>query len=92
MRRQRQLKKLRGPVKSDRRKPQTSIQVGHQPVLGSRGESTHNPIAAKRACLFDESGMLVNETTRQYLLKFMNAFSEWVEKNAVVGPRLKATG
>ncbi len=32
--------------------------------------------------LFDASGNLTNDSTRAFLTKFMNSFTEWVEKNA----------
>jgi chromate reductase, NAD(P)H dehydrogenase (quinone) len=35
------------------------------------------------ANLFDASGALVNEGTREFLQKFMNAFATWVENNAI---------
>jgi len=34
------------------------------------------------AKLFDESGNLVIESTREFLRKFMDAFAGWVERNA----------
>lgn len=34
------------------------------------------------ASLFDDSGALSNESTRQFLLKFMEAFATWAETNA----------
>ncbi len=34
------------------------------------------------AKLFDESGNLTNESTREFLRKFMAAFAEWVARNA----------
>lgn len=34
------------------------------------------------AKLFDDSGSLTNESTREFMQKFMNAFAEWVAKNA----------
>lgn len=33
------------------------------------------------AALFDQSGALVNASTRDFLSKFMAAFAEWVERN-----------
>ena len=33
--------------------------------------------------LFDDSGALANENTRQFLKKIMEAFANWVEKNSV---------
>jgi chromate reductase, NAD(P)H dehydrogenase (quinone) len=32
------------------------------------------------AKLFDANGNITNETTRELLTKFMNAFSDWVAK------------
>jgi chromate reductase len=32
------------------------------------------------ASLFDESGNLVNDSTRKYIQKFIDAFAEWVER------------
>lgn len=37
--------------------------------------------------LFNDQDVLVNEHTRELLWKFINAFSEWVEKNAPHPPR-----
>jgi chromate reductase len=34
------------------------------------------------AKLFDDSGMLVNDTTREFLQKFLQAFAQWIERNA----------
>jgi chromate reductase len=34
------------------------------------------------AKLFDESGNLTNESTREFLKKFMSAFAEWIARNA----------
>jgi chromate reductase len=33
------------------------------------------------AQLFDANGKMANEATREFLVKFMNAFAAWVEKN-----------
>ena len=41
------------------------------------------------ATLFDEKGLLSNESTRQYMQKFMIAFSDWVARNAAQ-PDLRA--
>ena len=30
--------------------------------------------------LFDQSGTLTNDSTREFLTKFMNAFAEWIER------------
>jgi chromate reductase len=38
------------------------------------------------AQLFDADGNLANEATREYLVKFMDAFAAWVAKNATKGP------
>jgi chromate reductase, NAD(P)H dehydrogenase (quinone) len=38
------------------------------------------------AQLFDGSGNIANETTRQFLMKFMEAFAAWVEKNSSKNP------
>jgi chromate reductase len=35
------------------------------------------------ASLFDESGKLVNDGTRDFLVKFAAAFEKWVERNAL---------
>jgi chromate reductase len=32
------------------------------------------------AKLFDETGALVNDSTREFLTKFMSAFAEWIER------------
>jgi chromate reductase len=32
--------------------------------------------------LFDGSGNLANESTREFLHKFMNAFADWVDRNS----------
>ncbi len=34
------------------------------------------------AKLFDESGNLVNDSTREFVIKFMNAFAAWVATNS----------
>ena len=34
------------------------------------------------ASLFDENGNLINESTTKFLIKFMEAYSKWVEINA----------
>jgi chromate reductase len=34
------------------------------------------------AKLFDANGNITNETTRELLIKFMNAFAAWVAKNS----------
>jgi len=34
------------------------------------------------AALFDDSGVLINENTREFLQKFMDAFVSWVEANS----------
>ncbi len=34
------------------------------------------------AALFDDDGRLVNESTREFLRKFVDAFAQWVERNA----------
>jgi chromate reductase, NAD(P)H dehydrogenase (quinone) len=36
------------------------------------------------ASLFDDKGMLVNESTRGFLQKFVQAFAQWIDRN---GPR-----
>ena len=43
------------------------------------------------AKIFDQQGILTSDSTRQYMLKFMAAFSEWVDRNAVRVSHLKAT-
>ena len=48
----------------------------------------HRQGAAK---LFDDSGMLVNDSTREFLQKFLQAFAQWIERNAANDPhRLRA--
>ena len=32
--------------------------------------------------MFDDKGTLTNETTREFLLKFLTAYAHWVERNA----------
>ena len=32
--------------------------------------------------LFDDDGNITNENTREFLIKFMNSFAAWVEKNS----------
>ncbi len=34
------------------------------------------------AALFDEKGALTNDSTKAFLLKFLQAFAEWIERNA----------
>jgi chromate reductase len=34
------------------------------------------------AKLFDESGNLINESTKEFLKKFIEAFAKWVDRNA----------
>jgi len=34
------------------------------------------------AKLFDDSGMLVNDSTREFLQNFLQAFAQWIERNA----------
>jgi len=34
------------------------------------------------ASLFDESGNLVNDSTKQFLIKYLNAFAAWIDTNA----------
>ena len=43
------------------------------------------------AKLFGQDGKLTSDSTRQYMQKFMAAFSEWVDKNSVRVSHLKAT-
>jgi chromate reductase len=33
------------------------------------------------AKLFDENGILINDSTKEFFRKFMNAFDQWVQKN-----------
>jgi chromate reductase, NAD(P)H dehydrogenase (quinone) len=35
------------------------------------------------AGLFDEQGKLINDSTRDFLKKFLDAFAAWIERNAV---------
>jgi len=34
------------------------------------------------AALFDDKGALTNEATRAFMLKFLQAFAQWIERNA----------
>ena len=34
------------------------------------------------AALFDDKGALVNESTREFMQKFLAAFAQWIERNA----------
>jgi chromate reductase len=34
------------------------------------------------ASLFDEKGMLVNDSTRAFMQKYLQAFAQWIERNA----------
>jgi chromate reductase len=34
------------------------------------------------ASLFDDKGSLINESTREFLLKFLQTFAQWIERNA----------
>jgi chromate reductase, NAD(P)H dehydrogenase (quinone) len=34
------------------------------------------------AALFDDKDALVNESTREFMLKFLQAFAQWIERNA----------
>jgi chromate reductase, NAD(P)H dehydrogenase (quinone) len=34
------------------------------------------------AAMFDASGALTNEATREFMLKFLHAFAQWIERNA----------
>jgi chromate reductase len=36
----------------------------------------------KAATLFDDNGALVDNSTREFLQKFLQAFAQWVERNA----------
>jgi len=36
----------------------------------------------KAASLFDEKGALVNDSTRDFLQKYLQAFTQWIERNA----------
>jgi chromate reductase len=36
------------------------------------------------AQLFDADGNIANETTREFLIKFIDAFVTWVEKNSKI--------
>jgi len=35
------------------------------------------------AKLFDEKGALISDSTREFLQKFLQAFAQWIERNAV---------
>ena len=35
------------------------------------------------AKLFDDKGVLINDSTREFLQKFLDAFVKWIERNAV---------
>ena len=37
---------------------------------------------AQAAALFNEDGKLTNETTVDFLRKFLDAFAQWIERNA----------
>ena len=34
------------------------------------------------ATLFDDKGALVDESTREFMQKFLQAFAQWIERNA----------
>jgi chromate reductase, NAD(P)H dehydrogenase (quinone) len=34
------------------------------------------------AKLFDDSGALINDSTREFLVKYLQAFAQWIERNA----------
>lgn len=34
------------------------------------------------ASLFDDKGALVNDATRGFLQKYLDAFAQWIERNA----------
>ena len=34
------------------------------------------------AALFDDKDALINESTREFMLKFLQAFAQWIERNA----------
>ncbi|HYT98063.1 MAG TPA: NAD(P)H-dependent oxidoreductase, partial [Casimicrobiaceae bacterium] len=34
------------------------------------------------ASLFDEKGALVNDSTREFMQKYLQAFAQWIERNA----------
>ena len=34
------------------------------------------------AALFDDKGTLINESTREFMQKFLQAFAQWIERNA----------
>jgi chromate reductase len=34
------------------------------------------------AALFDDKGALTNESTREFMRKFLQAFAQWIERNA----------
>jgi chromate reductase, NAD(P)H dehydrogenase (quinone) len=34
------------------------------------------------AALFDDKDVLINDSTREFLLKFLQAFAQWIERNA----------
>jgi chromate reductase, NAD(P)H dehydrogenase (quinone) len=39
------------------------------------------------AALFDDKGALTNESTREFMRKFLQAFAQWIERNAPRLPR-----
>jgi chromate reductase len=41
------------------------------------------------AKLFDQSGNFANDSTREFVQKFINAFAEWVERNTDDGGIIK---
>ena len=36
----------------------------------------------KAATLFDDNGALVDNSTREFMQKFLQAFAQWIERNA----------
>jgi chromate reductase len=44
------------------------------------------------AALFNDQGVLINDSTRSFLKKFMTEFADWVDRNAVQEDRLVQEG
>jgi chromate reductase len=36
------------------------------------------------AAMFDDNGVLTNDSTREFLVKFVKAFAQWIERNRVL--------
>ena len=42
----------------------------------------HESYIGDAAKLFDDKGALINESTREFMLKFLQTFAQWIERNA----------